>query len=299
MKTAIRWVPVLPVLAVLAVLSAFSTTAYPSAAAWPTDSWLGVTVRPVDFETLDALELEYGVLVAHVFPDSPASRAGIQRGDILLELDGKPLYSVGRLNWLLRKGLGPEKSSLAYFRSDRSRTVDIELKRLPPHRQGPYPWGMGGWPSASYLGVHLQAMTNELREVFGAPENEGVLIVKVMPDSPARDASLAVGDVLVRMDRKTIRQIPDVHRVLTFFEPGDLVEIELIRDRQRRVLTVTLSDRPGAGPSHADPGSPPSSPPPPMQPRHWQQLLDELEEMWEKLWQDLSEDRMKRAPDYL
>ncbi len=296
MKSAIRWVPVLPV---LALLSAFSTTAYPSAAAWPTDSWLGVTVRSVDFETLDALELEYGVLVAHVFPDSPASRSGIQRGDILLELDGKPLYSVGRLNWLLRKGLGPEKSSLAYFRSGQTETVDIERNRLTPHRQSPYPWGMGGWPSASYLGVHLQAMTNELREVFGAPENEGVLIVKVMPDSPAQKAHLAVGDVIVRMDRKIIRRIPDVHRVLAFFEPGDTVDVEIIRNSQRRVLTATVIERPEAESGGENWEPPAYSPPPAMQPRHWRQLLEEFGDMWEKLWRELSEDRAKRDPEYL
>ncbi len=273
--------------------------AYTSAAYWLPHSWLGVTVRAVSFETLASLQLEYGLRVAEVFPDSPAARSGIRRGDILLELGGKPLYSVGRLNWLLRGAPDQETLPLTYFRNGRTESVDIELTQLAPRRPSPVPWGFTGWLSGSYLGVHLQTMTDELREVFGGPEGEGVLIVKVMPDSPAEKAGLAVGDVVVRMDRKTIRRIPDVHRVLAFFEPGDTVEVEIIRNSRRRVVTATVSERPGAEPRAEDWEPPPYSPPPAMQPRHWRQLLEELGDMWEKLWRELSEDRAKRAPEYL
>ncbi len=285
-------------LAVLPFLPA-TAFAYTSAAYWLPHSWLGVTVRAVSFETLASLQLEYGLRVAEVFPESPAARSGVRRGDILLELGGRPLYSVGRLNWLLREAPDAETLPLTYFRDGRTETVDVELTQLAPRRPSPVPWGLSGLLSGSYLGVHLQTMTDELREVFGAPEGEGVLIVKVMPGSPAEKAHLAVGDVIVRMDRKTIRRIPDVHRVLAFFEPGDSVAVEIIRNGRRRVLTATVIERPGVLSGGEDWEPPPYSPPPAMQPRHWRQLLEELGDMWEEFWRELSEDRAKRAPEYL
>ncbi len=297
MKSPCRWAFAL-LLTALSSLSAVAF-AYPPASYSLPHSWLGVTVRAVSFDTLASLQIEYGLRVAEVFPGSPAARSGVQRGDILLELGGKPLYSVGRLNWLLREAPDQETLPLTYFRNGRTETVDIELTQLAPRRPSPVPWGLRGWLSGSYLGVHLQTMTNELRDVFGAPEGQGVLIVKVMPDSPAQKAHLAVGDVIVRMDRKIIRRIPDVHRVLAFFEPGDTVDVEIIRNSQRRVLTATVIERPEVESGGENWEPPAYSPPPAMQPRHWRQLLEEFGDMWEKLWRELSEDRAKRAPEYL
>ncbi|MDJ0871800.1 MAG: PDZ domain-containing protein [Gammaproteobacteria bacterium] len=292
------WPPILPMLMLLWSLCQ-GAVAYTPASPWPPQAWLGVTVGAASFETLATSQLEYGVLVADVFPAGPAARAGVRRGDILLELDGRPVYSVERLNWLLRTAPSGRQTSLTYHRDGRTATVDVALDPLTPHQAAPPPWNTGGWLSTSYLGVHLQAMTNELRDVFNAPQGEGVLIVKVMPESPASAARLAVGDVLLRMDRKTIRRVPDVHRVLAFFEPGDTVKIELIRERQRQTLSVTLAERPGVGTYNGDWEPPPYSPSPPLQPRQWKELVEELQEIWENFWRDLSEKRMKRVPEYL
>ncbi|MDJ0892114.1 MAG: PDZ domain-containing protein [Gammaproteobacteria bacterium] len=292
------WPPALPIW-LLVCLFCQGAVAYTPASPWAPQAWLGVTVRAASFETLATRQLEYGVLVAGLFPAGPAARAGVQVGDILLELDGRPVYSVERLNWLLRTASSGAKSSLTYHRDGRTETVNVALAPLTPHQAAPPPWNTSGWLTTSYLGVHLQAMTNELRDVFGAPQGEGVLIVKVMPESPASAARLAVGDVLLRMDRRTIRRVPDVHRVLAFFEPGDTVEIELIRERQRQTLTVTLAERSGVGAYNGDWEPPPYSPTPSMQPRHWRELVEELQEIWENFWRDLSEKRMKRVPEYL
>jgi S1-C subfamily serine protease len=65
---------------------------------------LGVLVAALPHATLDQLGLDYGVRVAEVQPGSPADAAGIKPEDVILELDGKPVYSGDRLRWLVRKG---------------------------------------------------------------------------------------------------------------------------------------------------------------------------------------------------
>ncbi len=92
----------------------------------------------------------------------------------------------------------------------------------------------------AFLGVQIQPMTPQLRGAFGAAEDAGVLVAAVVKDGPAEKAGVAVGDILVRMDRKAIRQMPDFYRVLRYFDPGDSVEVEVVREKANKVLTVQL-----------------------------------------------------------
>jgi serine protease Do len=87
-------------------------------------------------------------------------------------------------------------------------------------------------------------MGDDLRRSFGAPEDSGVLIAEVSADSPASEAGLAAGDVIVKMDRKHVRYIADVYRVLDYFDPGEQLAVEIIRDKRVQTITVTLGARP-------------------------------------------------------
>lgn len=85
-------------------------------AAMPAGRTLGVLVAPLDHAALDEMGLGYGMRVVKVQSGSAAEAAGIQAEDIILEFDGKPVYSGERLRWLVRKG-------------DEDRTVGIKLQR--------------------------------------------------------------------------------------------------------------------------------------------------------------------------
>lgn len=84
--------------------------------AMPAGRTLGVMVAPLDHAALDEMGLGYGIRVVKVQPGSAAEAAGLQAEDIILEFDGKPVYSGDRLRWLVRRG-------------DADRTVEIKLQR--------------------------------------------------------------------------------------------------------------------------------------------------------------------------
>lgn len=92
----------------------------------------------------------------------------------------------------------------------------------------------------THLGVHLLDLTPELRRHFGAPEGGGVLVSRVAPDSPAADAGVAVGDLIVSADGAPLRSASQLVGRVGLREAGDEIVLDLVRDKSPLTLRVTL-----------------------------------------------------------
>lgn len=222
----------------------------------PPGRQLGVLVEELRLERLDALELPYGVRVTRVLPGGPAQAGGLRADDIILDVAGQPAFSVPRLRWLVAKSAPRDTVEITYYRNGARASAAVRLGSpapgVAPARPGR---GEPAWTSPSYLGVGLQPLTPGLREAFSVPPAVGVLIAEVFPDTPASKSGLSAGDVIVRMDRRTIGQVADVHRVLDYFEPGEQLVVEVIREGKNQQLTVTLGQRDEQpGPDRTEPG---------------------------------------------
>lgn len=95
------------------------------------------------------------------------------------------------------------------------------------------------------LGASVISMSDELRDYFGAPRGTGVLVEKVMPNTPAAKCGLKVGDVIVRVSGGSISGPADVLTNLTRHERGDVVAIEVVRHKQVLRLSAKLESDPG------------------------------------------------------
>jgi membrane-associated protease RseP (regulator of RpoE activity) len=256
---------------------------------------LGVLVEELPLDRLDALSLPYGVRISRVFPGSPAQAGGLRPGDIILEAAGQPVFSVPRLRWLLDKSAPRDSLNIEYYRDGQQASAEIRLGSLTPAIPPATEWpGERAWTSPSYLGIGLQPLTPGLREAFSIPSEVGVLIAEVYPDTPASNSGLAAGDVIVRMDRRTIREITDVHRVLDYFEPGEELTVEVIRDGKNQESTVTLGQRDRPSVPETGPGrvAPRRDSRPLFDPAWW----DEIEEFVDR-WKDYFEQRRaERSP---
>ncbi len=239
----------IPARACLALLLLFGVTLSASAYAPGSTPWLGVSVDALSFDELKRLDLDHGLKVTEVAQASPAAAAGVQVGDLLLALDGRPLYSVGRLQWLVHSYQPGDELPLLYQRDGTQQSTQVVLGSWQERARRHY----GGYDSGSYLGVLLQPLSDGLRDYFGVSGTAGMLIAEVVKESPAASAGLKEGDVIVRMDRKAIRNMADVRRVLNYFDAEDEIEIELIRDREPLTLKVKL----GQGRGHQPPVMPP------------------------------------------
>jgi len=94
-----------------------------------------------------------------------------------------------------------------------------------------------------FLGVHLLEMTPELREHFGAPRNEGVLVASVEADSPAARGGIHVGDVITRADGEPIESGADLSRAVRRVRSGETLKIDVSRDRASRQIPIKIQER--------------------------------------------------------
>ena len=100
-----------------------------------------------------------------------------------------------------------------------------------------------GHMAGGYLGIRSIEMTPELRQHFGAPKESGVLVGTVEADSPAAKAGVQVGDIITAVDGEAIDSTRELSRSVRRHREGDRVRIDLLRDRSKKSLTVTVVER--------------------------------------------------------
>jgi len=99
-----------------------------------------------------------------------------------------------------------------------------------------------GHRAGGYLGVRSIEMTPELRQHFGAPKDAGVLVGTVEPESPAAKAGIQVGDILTAVDGEEVGSTRELSRSVRRHKAGDAVKVDLLRERAKKTLTVTIQE---------------------------------------------------------
>ncbi len=196
---------------------------------------LGVAISALSQSELDAKGLEYGVRIDRVMPGSPADDAALKPGDVVTEIDGRPVYSPPRMQHLVADAA--DAATLVVQRGGDAVEVEARFANAEKSRAG----------GRAMLGIRIQAMTRELKEAFGAQGERGVLISQVKKASAANGAGLKAGDVIVAIGDQDITTVRDVHRALGAYAPGEAVDVTILRDREASTFEVALGGA-AAGP---------------------------------------------------
>ena len=170
-----------------------------------TRGWLGVSIQEITPELAKAFKLDVkeGALVAQVTPGSPADKAGLKRGDVILGVDGKSIPRPRDLSRLIASVEVGKTVKLDVLREGKQLSLPVVIEKLagaPQAQAGP-----GEVPSgAAALGMQLANLDDELRQQFGLRDAKGAVVADVEPGSPAADAGVRPGDLLVEVDRKPV-----------------------------------------------------------------------------------------------
>lgn len=129
-----------------------------------------------------------------------------------------------------------EPGETGYRWVDDGEKVEVEIVGLEES-------GLGHVRARGFLGVELSEITPDLRAHFGAPREAGVLVGRVLEDSPAAGAGVRVGDVLTSINGETVESAFDVRRLVGSLDGGDAATLELIRDGRPLRLEATIEER--------------------------------------------------------
>ena len=175
---------------------------------------LGVAIQPVDADLAKAFGLSQGggALIADVSPGSPAAKAGLQRGDIILELNGQPVNAPDDLSVHISESAPGSTVHLRFSRNGQTHEADVKLDQLSEQASE----STAGTTSGSALqGVEVQNLTPDVARDLGISGNaSGVVISSVDPSSAAADAGLQRGDVIREVNRKPVHNVQDYDQAL-------------------------------------------------------------------------------------
>jgi serine protease Do len=178
--------------------------------------YLGVSIQPVDPDMAKAFGLSHGggALIADVTPNGPAAKAGVERGDIVLELNGQAVNGPDDLSLRISELAPGTVAHLKVFRSGQTKEMDMTLGEYPEKGTAATP-GSEGAP-AGLKGLQVQNLTRELARQLGLPPTEtGVVVAEVDPSSAAAAAGIQRGDVIQEVNRKPVHNIDQYRQALT------------------------------------------------------------------------------------
>jgi len=225
---------------------------------------LGVTLKDVTAEKARELKLpgEYGALVVSVDKDSAAAKAGLQKGDVIVEFAGERVRSEAQLRRLIRETPAGRTVSLQVFRDGQAQTLNAKLEprknefyfqtpevhipeihitpnMIEPFNNRSFAFMFGGRPT---LGVSGEELTSQLAGYFGVKQGKGVLVSEVVAGSPAAKAGLKAGDVIVAVDGKEVATVAELRKALELKSGEDKRKLNLtvVRDHHEQTLPVEL-----------------------------------------------------------
>lgn len=187
-------------------------------------AWLGVLIQDVNRDLAESFDLDrpHGALVSRVMPDSPAEKAGLEAGDIIMAFNGKTIEHSSELPYLVGQ-LGVDSDAKAQvFRDGKERTVKITLAKRPDEVSQAQQQA-----DENRLGMTVAPVPENLADRLGV--DNGVMVQQVMGGAAARNG-LQQGDVITMLNGQTIEDVETFNRIAQTLPANRSVPMRVIRD---------------------------------------------------------------------
>jgi serine protease Do len=235
-------------------------------------SYLGIGVVDIDAERAKALNLKEvrGVEIKSVDDDSPAAKAGLKDGDVVLDYNGTPVQGQEQFARLVRETPAGREVKLGVFRNGAMQSIAASvgtrqgtvihsddgfsfvvppvppvppMPAMPPMPPMPdFPRSYMSWRSST-LGIESESLSSQLAEFFGV--KDGVLVRSVIKNSAADKAGIKAGDVIVKVDDSKVTTPREISSVLRSLRSKRTFPVVVVRKQQEVTLQVTVEESRG------------------------------------------------------
>ncbi len=194
--------------------------------------YLGVSIQNLspDLAQSFGVEENRGVLVGDVQPDSPAAKAGLKRGDIIIEYEGFPVQEIGSFRSRVATTSPGKRVSMVILRDGKRQTINAVVGTLSGEE--------GGAPATpvrpgerTELGLTVQNLTDDLAQRYGYEGDHGVIVTEVAPGSTAAMAGITPGMLVQEINRKRINNTRDFDAAIRDSKAAKTILL-LIKDGQ-------------------------------------------------------------------
>jgi serine protease Do len=197
--------------------------------------WLGVLIQKITPELKDKLDLkdEKGALVADVVSGGPAEKAGLKRGDVIVSFDGKEIEEMKQLPYVVASTPVGKMVTVELIRKGKKNALQVEVGELKEETEPPVVA-----EAEPNLGLTLKEITPELARNFRLSETSGLVVVQVEANSPASEAGVAPGDIILEVDQESMKSLAEFNKKMGSYTAGDTVL--LLINRRGSTLYITL-----------------------------------------------------------
>lgn len=210
-----------------------------------TRGWLGVTIQNVTPELANEFGLKKpsGALVTDVFKGSPAEKAGLKRGDVIVELNGKEVKDVESLRNRVAQSEVGSTVKLKVKRDGRTIYLDATITELPTDVAMVSSGEIEekGKEENRLAGLSVMELTEDIAKQLGLSRSEeGVVIVRVEPYSPAEEAGIKKGDVIQEINKKRIRNLDDFNHIVSKVKEGEVILLFINRNGRKFYIPLKV-----------------------------------------------------------
>jgi serine protease Do len=220
--------------------------------------YIGVYMQELTDQVGEGLgiDVKKGVLVSGVADGSPAEKAGIEEGDVIVTFAGNGVASPEALRSAVREFEPGADVKLELVRDGKSRTITMTVGERPKGES--FSFSSPGWDDGRIehafaliggprLGIQAHELENDaLGSYFGAKAGEGVLVLDVEDESVAGKAGVQAGDVIKKIDSDEISSLRELREAVREFEEGDEFSITVLRHGKNQSLKATMDEPSGS-----------------------------------------------------
>ncbi|MFH1156434.1 MAG: Do family serine endopeptidase [Pseudomonadota bacterium] len=204
-----------------------------------TRGWMGVAIQDITPELADYYHLSEkdAVLVAKVYADDPADKAGIKAGDIITHIEGNKVKSSRELSSAIAGYSVGKKVEVTFVREGKTKTTTVTLAKRNDA-------GINGQVVESgtdHFGLGLEAVDQNNARQFGLPQNsQGLVVTEIQPDGKAAGTGIKEGDLLVEINHRPVETLSDYQSVLDSIKSGEVVQL-LFRRGNTSFIAIRLT----------------------------------------------------------
>lgn len=198
--------------------------------------WLGVSIQPVTADLARQFDLkeEKGVLVADVTEDSPAEKAGLKRGDVIVEYNGNSVSDPAMLRNTVAATAPDTEVSVKLLRDGKAQTLMVTIGELPASLQK-----IGKEFDNSLKGVQVQDLTPDNRKELNVPRQVNGVVVTNIEDGSAVEGVLMRGDIILQVNKNRIASLKDYEKVASAIKSGEDILLLIFRNGSTFYATVS------------------------------------------------------------